>query len=45
MNQLTTLYGPNALKIFVFNETFLKREYSAVINFNDGNCGIYTKYI
>ena len=41
VNQLTTLYGPNAQKVFVFNETFLKQEYSAVINFNDGNyCGI-----
>ena len=39
MNQLTTLYGPNAQKVFMFNEIFLKWEYSAVINF-DGNCVI-----
>ena len=39
MNQLTTLYGPNAQKVFMFNEIFLKWEYSAVISF-DGNCVI-----
>ena len=44
MNQLTTLYGPNAQKVFVFNETFLKWEYSAVINFTDGNCGILNTF-
>ena len=27
MNQLTTLYEPNAQRIFIFNEAFLKWEY------------------
>ena len=27
MNRLTTLYGPNAQRIFMFDETFLKWEY------------------